>query len=161
MSNNILTNPEEIAHEIYVQQSISNMPTVPTCHYQPDHPQRYTCGVRQYPWHDIDGYTIEKRGESLISLHTYLDQETYDICLQQLANGKNPCQIKSLTSYYKICHQDSTHSFYCSLPIVTNKNKSLSPGKQASPYSYTKRYSISRDQPQTNRIRQHNIQIIH
>jgi hypothetical protein len=31
--NNILTNPEDIALEIYTQQSISNRPTVPTCQY--------------------------------------------------------------------------------------------------------------------------------
>ena len=46
--------------------------------------------VRQYLWYDLDGYTIEKRGDDLISLHTYLDQETYDICLKNLANRKIP-----------------------------------------------------------------------
>ena len=51
--NNILTNPEDIAWEIYTQQSISNRPTVPTCHYQHTHPLHCTCGVRQYPWHDL------------------------------------------------------------------------------------------------------------
>ena len=50
--NNILTNPNDIANEIYMQQSISNRPTVPTCHYQNTHPPHCTCGVRQYPWHD-------------------------------------------------------------------------------------------------------------
>ena len=53
--NNILTNPEDIASKIYTQQSISNHPTVPTCHYQNTHPLHCTCGVRQYPWHDLDG----------------------------------------------------------------------------------------------------------
>ena len=46
--NNILTNPKDITQEIYVQQSISNRPTVPTCHYQPDHPQQCLCGIKQY-----------------------------------------------------------------------------------------------------------------
>ena len=86
--NNILTNPEDVAQEIHTQQSISNKPTVPTCNYQPHHAQNCTCGVRQYPWHDLHGYTIEKRGEPNVPLHTYLNQETYDMCLQNLANGK-------------------------------------------------------------------------
>jgi protein-tyrosine-phosphatase len=47
--NNILTNPEDIASEIYAQQSISNRPTVSTCHHQNTHPIHCTCEVRQYP----------------------------------------------------------------------------------------------------------------
>ena len=73
-----------------MQQSISNRLTVPTCHYQPDHPQHCLCGIRQYPWHDLNGYTIEKIGEALTPLYTYLDQVTYDICLKNLTNGKMP-----------------------------------------------------------------------
>ena len=88
--NSILTNPQDIALEIYAQQSISNRPIVPTCYYQPDHTQQCICGVRQYPWHDLNGYTIEKRGDTSIPLYTYLHQETYDICLKNLANGKIP-----------------------------------------------------------------------
>jgi hypothetical protein len=61
--NNILTSPEDIAKEIYIQQSISNRPTVPTCHYQNTHPPHCTCSVRQYSWHDLDGFTIDQRGE--------------------------------------------------------------------------------------------------
>ena len=48
------------------------------------------CGVRQYPWHDLDGYTIKKKGEPNVPLYTSLDQETYDMCLRNLANGKSP-----------------------------------------------------------------------
>ena len=88
--NNILTNPEDIAQESYTQQSTSNRPTIQTCLYQPDHPQYCTCGVRQYPWHDLNGYIIEKLGEPNIPLHTHLNQETYDMCLRNLANGKIP-----------------------------------------------------------------------
>jgi hypothetical protein len=88
--NNILTNPEDIAREIYIQQSISNRPTVPTCHYQNIHPLHCTCGVRQYPWHNLDGFTIDQRGESQTPLHAYFDQETYDLCLKNLGNNKAP-----------------------------------------------------------------------
>jgi hypothetical protein len=87
---NILTSPQEIAHEIHIQQSISNRPTVPTCHYQPDHTHQCTCGVRQYPWHDLNGYTIEKRGDASIPLHTFFDRQTYDLCLKNLTTGKTP-----------------------------------------------------------------------
>ena len=60
--NNILTNPSDISNEIFIQQSISNSPTVPTCHHQPEHMPKCTCGVRQYPWHDLNGLALEKRG---------------------------------------------------------------------------------------------------
>jgi hypothetical protein len=88
--NNILTNPEDIAAEIYTQQSISNRHTVLTCQYQNTHPLHCTCGVRQYPWHDLDGYIIDKRGEPQTPLHTYFDQEIYDFCLKNLSNNKAP-----------------------------------------------------------------------
>ena len=87
---NILTNPTDIANEIHNQQSISNRPTVPTCYYQPEHPPKCTCGVRQYPWHDLDGFVIDKRGDPQTPLHNYFDRLTYDICLKHLANNKTP-----------------------------------------------------------------------
>ena len=62
--SNILTDPEDIAQEIYIQQSINNRPTVPTCPYQNIHSPYCTCGVRQYPWHDLEGFTIDQRGEA-------------------------------------------------------------------------------------------------
>ena len=58
--NNILTNPVDIANEIYKQQSISNRPTVPICYHQPEHTPYCTCEIRQYPWHDLDGFVIDK-----------------------------------------------------------------------------------------------------
>ena len=86
--NNIMTNPEDIAKEIHIQQSINNRPTVPTCHYQNTHLPHCTCSVRQYPWHDLEGFTIDQRGEPQIPLYTYFDQETYDFCLKNLRNNK-------------------------------------------------------------------------
>jgi hypothetical protein len=99
--NNILTNPEDIAKEIYIQQSISNRPIVPTCYYHNIHPPHCTCGVRQYPWHDLEGFTIEQRGEPQIPLHTYFDQETYDFCLKNLGNNKAPGPDKIPNSILK------------------------------------------------------------
>jgi hypothetical protein len=57
--NNILINHEDIAKKIHIQQSISNHPIVHTYHYQNKHPPHCTCGVRQYPWHDLEGLTID------------------------------------------------------------------------------------------------------
>ena len=99
--NNILTNPKDIAKEIYIQQSISNRPTVPTCHHQPRHPQHCTCSVRQYPWHDFDGFTIDQRGEPQIPPHTYFDQTKYDLCLKNLSNNKAPSPDKIPNSILK------------------------------------------------------------
>ena len=99
--NNILTSPEDIAKEIYIQQSISNRPTVPTCYYQNIHPPQCTCGVRQYPWHELDGFTIDQRGVPQTPLHTYFDQETYDFCLKNLGNNKAPGPDKIPNSILK------------------------------------------------------------
>ena len=71
--NNIITNPKDIAKKIHVQQSISNRPIVLTYEHQKTHPQHCTCRVRQYPWHDLDGFTIDRCGDPQIPLHTYFD----------------------------------------------------------------------------------------
>ena len=88
--NNILTSLQDIAQEIHIQQSISNRPTVPTCHHQTTHHLQCTCSVKQYPWHDLDGFTIDHCGEPQIPLYTYFDQETYDLSLKNLGNNKAP-----------------------------------------------------------------------
>jgi hypothetical protein len=78
---NILTNPKDIAEEIYIQQSILNQPATPTYHHQPNHDQNCVCGVRQYPWHDLDGFVLEKHGETNASIANTFDRLTYDLCL--------------------------------------------------------------------------------
>jgi hypothetical protein len=87
---NILTNPKDIAEEIYIQQSILNQPATPTCHHQPNHDQDCVCGVRQYPWYDLDGFVLEKRGEINASIANTFDRITYDLCLKHLGNNKAP-----------------------------------------------------------------------
>jgi hypothetical protein len=79
-----------MAHKIHIQQTISNWPTVPTCYYQPDHHPHYTCVVHQFPWHDLDGFVIDKCGEPNIPLYTYFNRNLYDICTRNLTNGKTP-----------------------------------------------------------------------
>jgi len=88
--NTLLTNPEDIATEIHIQQSIINRPTIPTCYHLPEHPPHCTCAVRQYPWHNLDGFILDKRGTPETPLHQYLNKETYDVCLKHLANNKAP-----------------------------------------------------------------------
>jgi hypothetical protein len=87
---NILTNPEDIAIEIYIQQSILNQPTTPTYHHQPNHDSKCVCGVRQYPWHDLDRFVLEKRGNINASIADTFDRITYDLCLKYLGNNKAP-----------------------------------------------------------------------
>ena len=99
--NNILTSPEDIASKINTQQSISNRPTIPTYHYQNTHPLHCTYGVSQNPWHDLEGYTIDKRGEPQTPSHTYFDQETYDFCFENLSNNKAPGPDKIPNSILK------------------------------------------------------------
>lgn len=74
-NNNIFTNPDDIANEIYTQQSIINKPTVPTYYYQPDNDSECT---------------IDKRGNPNTPLHAYFDQETYNLSLKNLNKKKNP-----------------------------------------------------------------------
>ena len=100
-NNNILTSPEDIANEIHIQQSINNPPTVPTYHFLPNHTPQCTCGVKQYPWHDIDGFIINKHGNPQTPLYTYLDQETHNLCLKNLVNNKTLGPNKILNSILK------------------------------------------------------------
>ena len=74
---------------------------VPTCHFLPNHPLQCTCGVRQYLWHDIEGFVIDKRRNPQTPLYTYFDQETYNLCLKNLANNKTPGPDKILNSILK------------------------------------------------------------
>jgi hypothetical protein len=83
---NILTDPKDIAEEIYIQQSILNQPATPTCY----HDQNCVCGVRQYPWHDLDGFVLEKCGKINASIANTFDRLTYDLCLKHLGNNKAP-----------------------------------------------------------------------
>jgi hypothetical protein len=85
---NILTNLEDIAAEIYIQQSILNQLATPTCHHQPNHDSECVCGIRQYPWHDLDGFVLEKRGNIHAPIANTFDRITYDLWLQYLGNNK-------------------------------------------------------------------------
>jgi hypothetical protein len=87
---NILTNPKDKAEEIYIQQSILNQPVIPTCYHQPNHNPECVCGVRQYPWHDLNGFILEKRGDTNASIANTFDKKAYDLCLKYLGNNKTP-----------------------------------------------------------------------
>jgi hypothetical protein len=100
-SNNILTNPDNMAHEIHLQQTIINKSQVPTCYYQLDHDSDCTCSVYQYPWHNIIGYTIDKYGAPHTPLHTYFDNDTYNLCLKNLKMDKAPSPDKISNSILK------------------------------------------------------------
>ena len=127
--NNILTNLEDIAKELRIQQSINNRPTAYTCHYRYKHPPHCTCGVRQYPWHNLNWLTIDQHEEPQTPLHTYFDQETYDFCLKDLETTKPQDQTKFHSQLWKICHLPFTNYCFYFLNIVTNKNKSMDRGK--------------------------------
>ena len=61
-NNNIITHPTDIVDEVFIQQSTINAPTVKTCIHQPQHQSTCTCQVGQYPWHNLNGYILQKRG---------------------------------------------------------------------------------------------------
>ena len=89
-NNNIFTHPSDISNEIFIQQSLTNAPTVTNCQYQTSQPPTCTCNIRQYPWHDISGFTLKQRGDPHIPISSYFDRNTYDICLKQLSKNKTP-----------------------------------------------------------------------
>jgi hypothetical protein len=97
---------------MYIQQSHINKPTIPTCYYQPNHQQNCTCAVRQYPWHDLDGYILDKRGIATIPLHTYFNYGIYSLCLKNLANGKTPGPDTIPNSILKHMPQNFHHMLY-------------------------------------------------
>jgi exonuclease III len=129
-NNNILTSAEDIAYEIHIQQSISNRPTVPTCYYQPEHTNNCTCGVKQYPWHDLDGFIIDTRGDPQIPLHKYFDQETYDLCLKYLSNNKTPGPDKIPNSILKNMPDNFHKMLLLFFTHCYKQKKSLHHGKQ-------------------------------
>lgn len=59
-NNNIISNLEDIGIKIHIQQSLNNRATVPIYHYQLGQLEQCTSSLRQYPWHDLDGFIIEK-----------------------------------------------------------------------------------------------------
>jgi hypothetical protein len=87
-NNNIITHPTNIADEIFIQQSTTNAPTVKTCNHQPQHNLDYTCQVRQYPWHDFNGFILQKRGDSNITISSLFTQDIYDLCVKHLSKNK-------------------------------------------------------------------------
>ena len=87
-NNNILTHPTDISNKIFIQQSLINAPTIQNCHYQSIHSLSCICNVQQYPWHDITGFILDKRGNPNIPLSTYFDCNTNDTCLKQLSKNK-------------------------------------------------------------------------
>jgi hypothetical protein len=47
-----------------------------------------TCGVRQYPWRDLDGFVLGKREILLGAITNSFDKSTYNLCLKYSGNGK-------------------------------------------------------------------------
>lgn len=53
--------PKILLTKFFIPQSINNQPFIPTSYCQPQHLFTCTCGVRQYPWHDLDSFTLETK----------------------------------------------------------------------------------------------------
>jgi hypothetical protein len=86
----ILTNPSDIAHEIYRTQQSSFQRQAPTCEDSIDHPDTCMCAIRKYPWHTQDGIILEKRGPQGTQITTQFTRTTYDKCVKRLTKGKAP-----------------------------------------------------------------------
>eukprot|EP00249_Psilotum_nudum_P025161 c29397_g2_i2 orf=1-981(-) len=87
--NNLLTHPHDISNEIYETQCNSFSPKAPTCQTT-HHPNNCSCQDYKYPWHDFDGFVLEKRGNPLDSINTYFSRSIFDECLHSLSHDKTP-----------------------------------------------------------------------
>ena len=140
--NNIITHPTDIADEIFIQQSAVNAPTVTNCNHQSQHSSTCTCQVRQYPWHDLNGFILQKRGNPQITISSLFTRATYNLCLKHLSKNKTPGPDQIPNSILKICPPDSIiYSFFFS-PIATNSNPFHYHGKIVIPSYYTKRTPV-------------------
>jgi hypothetical protein len=84
----LATTSEEIVTELHNQESKIFRRTAPLCTHPHIHNNRCTCAARQYPWHDLDGFTLEKRGTPSIPATTLFSREIYDECVSRLTKGK-------------------------------------------------------------------------
>ena len=87
--------------------------------FSPQPPLQCICRVRQYPWHDIDGFIINKRGNHQTHLYTFFDQETYNLCPKHLVNNKTPRLDKIPNSILKNMPHFSSHP----IPIFAHSYK--------------------------------------
>jgi hypothetical protein len=86
----ILTNPKDVASEIFHTQQSSSQRQAPNCEDTTDHPATCTCAVRKYPWHTQDGIILDKRGPHGTQITTQFTRTTYDKCIKRLTKGKAP-----------------------------------------------------------------------
>ena len=89
-NSNIITHPTDIVDEIFIQQSATNAPTMKTCIHQPQHHPTCTCQVKQYPWHDLNGFILQKRGDPNTTISSLFTRNIYDLCLKHLSKNKSP-----------------------------------------------------------------------
>ena len=128
---NILTNLEDIAEEIHIQQLILNQPATPTCHHQTTHNCKCICAVRQYFWHNLSRFTLEICGDIHASISTTFDRITYDLCLKYLGNNKVPRPNNIPNSILKTCQINSIIYYFFYFNNVINNNKFQPHRKQA------------------------------
>jgi hypothetical protein len=74
------------------------------CKQQPHHPHNRTCQVRQYPWHDLNGFTLENRGDANSTIATLFTREIYDLCVKNLSKNKTPGPDQIPNSILKNMH---------------------------------------------------------
>ena len=61
---------------------------ITTCKHQPQHHPNCTCQVQQYPWHEINGFVLQKHGNTNITLSSLFICKTYDLCIKHLSKYK-------------------------------------------------------------------------
>ena len=86
----MITNPTDIANEIYRTQKSSFQRQAPNCDDTIDHPTSCLCVIRKYPWHTQDGLILDKRGPPSAKITTQFTRATYDRCVKRLTKGKAP-----------------------------------------------------------------------
>jgi hypothetical protein len=148
----VITHPVDIADEIFLQQTKTNTPTVKTCTYQSQHPLDCTCQVRQYPWHDITGFILQKRGKSTNTLSSLFSRETYDLCVKHLSKNKTPgldqipnSILKNMpTRFHNMLFLLFTHYYkQKSIPATWKNSNTILLYKKGHPYQLTNHRPIA------------------
>jgi hypothetical protein len=100
---------------------------------------RFTSTIeKQYPWHNLNGFDLEKKGGLTTLLSKSFDKITYDMCLKNLANGKTPRPDNIPNSIFKNMPTKFHDLLFLFLNIATSNKKFLLLGKIAKPYYCTK-----------------------
>ena len=135
----ILTNPTDIANEIYRTQQSSFQRQAPNCDDIVDHPITCLCAIRKYPWHTQDGLILDKRGPRRPQITAQFTRAIYDKCVKRLTKGKAPGPDNISNDTIKTLPPQCHDLIFFFSATAINNVKSLHTGSTVEPSCSTKK----------------------